>query len=629
MNLLIQTRLLHILLKNVNVTSNAQIAKNGYVIPSIASQFVFFRVGRVTIEGVSPSKSSFVNNSGSVIDAFGSEIYLKGIVEFKHNTASVGAAILLRSNSFLVFAENSSILFKDNVAYKDGGAIYSVEHGTEDYYCGMQIDSYKQNVSDLNITVNLINNTALGSGSSAYLTPLFNCFQTRFHVFPSQLLTLYEAVFGLKEHELYSQISTIPSHVCVCLLNGRNYQPNCSLSVEPIYIFPGDKIQVTLAALDDIGNILVSQVNSSLSGVNESAFPLQGWHILSSQQIGTIPVKECFQMTFTVYSNGTPEQGQLNFAVPGHPPQSSVKIHLKACPPGFKLVNRKCKCVHFFKKLRLSCNAATKTIQRPLHNWIGIVNITNQNNNSSTSVVGFANYCPLGYCNSSIEQTVIKSSEATMCINNRAGPLCGNCIEGYSAVHGGTECRKCSDQGLWWLVGNISSGLITVFVLFLLKITLNSGTIVGIVFYANTYSIITTLNTSELYFRPFVQLIQLINLHQAFPTCLFNGMEYAYIYIIDYLYSVYLWMIIFVVIILAHCSPRLSRLLMSSSVQVLMTLVHLSFAKVLLATIDCFTYVEIHIDHENHTYTAWLYNGTIKYGTGKRTLTHSYCKLVL
>ena len=79
--------------------------------------------------------------------------------------------------------------------------------------------------------------------------------------------------------------------------------------------------------------------------------------------------------------------------------------------------------------------------------------------------------------------------------------------------------------------------------------------------------------------RPFVQLIRLINLHQAFPTCLFNGMEYAYIYIIDYLYSVYLWMIIFVVGLFLLTVPLgyISRLFMSSSVQVLMTLVHSLF----------------------------------------------------
>ena len=606
-------KLLQVHLKNINATSNSQIMQEGNVVLSNSSQFVFYRVGRVIIEGEQHLTSSFVNNIGSVIDAFGSEIYLKGSVAFKHNRAAMGAAILLRSDSFLVFGENSSVLFEGNLAYENGGAIYSVEKGTEDNYCILQIDSDKNNVSDSNIHVTLKDNRAFGSGSFAYVTPLFHCFQTRFHVFPRYLSSLYGSVFNLDKHTLDSEISTTPTHVCVCTLVDGTYRPDCvNKRSQPLQIFPGDTLSAYLVAFDDVNNKVTSQVNASLSEVNSIFSPLSDWHLRNSQVIHNIINKNCTQLNYTIYStNLTTWKGQLNFAIPNRQPVTSIEIHLKYCPPGFTLNSYgECICLSFFHDIGLTCSTSGKTIQKHSdYNWIGVITFSN------VTLVGYAEYCPIGYCNHTLQEIVMTSSSSTICVSDRVGPLCGNCRDGYSAVHGGVECKLCSDNDLWWLVGNVSSGLIAVFILLLLKLTISVGTIVGIVFYANTFSIVRlTLNRSKTYFLPFLQVIEIVNLQQAFPSCLFNGMQYAHQYLISYTYSVYLWMIVLLVIIVSRCSHHLSRLLMSSSVQVLVTLIHLSFAKILSATIDTFTCTKIHL--ENKSYTAWLYNGTIEYGTG-------------
>ena len=67
--------------------------------------------------------------------------------------------------------------------------------------------------------------------------------------------------------------------------------------------------------------------------------------------------------------------------------------------------------------------------------------------------------------------------------------MCGNCKSGYSAVHGGPQCKICSDRSLLWLIGNLSAGIILVFVLFVFKMTLNVGTVGGLIFYANVFVI--------------------------------------------------------------------------------------------------------------------------------------------
>ena len=620
-------KLIRIDLNNINATLNSQILnKTGNLLRSNSSQFVFYRVGRVTIKGEHPQISSFVHNIGSVIDAFSSEIYLKGWIEFKHNRATMGAAILLRSNSFLVFGENSTVVFEDNHAYENGGAVYSVERGTEDNYCVMQIDSNRRNFIESNIAVSIRNNRARGSGAFAYVTPLFHCFQSRFHVFPRHLSSLYGKLFNLSTDKLDSELSTVPTSVCFCILVNGTYQPACGKELAPFDIYPGDKIHIHLVAYDDVDNKVTSQVNASLSEINSSAIPLKGWHIQNSEINSRIVDEGCSHLTYEIYSNNlTCSNGQLNFAVPDHQPQISVSIQLKKCPLGFPLNNKsgECVCDDFFASKGLSCNTSTKSIHRgSLYDWIGAVNVNN------TMTIGYAKNCPIGYCNSSTMEINMAADPfvpVNICVNNKAGQLCGNCIEGYSAVHGGIECRKCTDSHLWFLLLNISSGFLAVLVLFLLKSTINYGTIVGIVFYANIFDIISISNEKKVYLLPFLQVIEILNLHQAFPMCLFDGMEYAYTFIIEYVYSVYVWMIVLAIIIMSRCSRRLSHLLMTSSVQVLVSLVHLSFAKVLSAVIKTFTYTVVY--YEGKSYTAWLYNGTIHYGTGK-SVSYSTCTCV-
>ena len=600
---------LEILFKNVVAVGNEQSVKHASLTNS--SQFVFYRIGRVTIEGSIPHGSFFSDNLGSVIDAFATEIYLKGMVTFVSNNATQGAAIILRSNSFLVFADNSSVLFQKNNAFLDGGAIYSVEQGTEDNYCIIQIDSSARKISDLNVTVTFDNNHAFRSGQAGYISPFFHCFQTRVHVFPRNLSHLYGEVFHISKNDIETLIASVPTTICICMESENgSYIPKCDATLN-FTIFPGDSISVTLSAFDGIGNRVDSQVNASLSIVNDTIHPLHDWHLPSVQEINALPLNYCHTLNYTILSN-TIEDGQLNFAVPGLPSQSFAQISLKECPPGFNLEKGECVCAPFLSKYGLKCDKQTKIVVRPANSWFGI--IFDNSSNSSTPYVGYANTCPVGYCNSSGREVKITDSHSTICINNREGPLCGNCLDGYSATHGGPECRKCTEKGLALLVGNISSGIITIFVLFLLKLTLNKGTVGGIVFYANTYDIVRTISTSgKPYFIPFVQLVEIINLHQGFSTCLYHGMTYAINFVIQYTYSVYLWLIVISVILVARCSARASRLLMSSSVQVLMTLIHLSFARILFATIDIFKFAPIYTQRDH--YIAWFYNGTIHYGT--------------
>ena len=511
-------------------------------------------------------------------------------------------------------ADNTSILFKNNTAFLYGGAIYSVEQGTEDDYCTIQVDSHLRNISSLYINLTFIENLAYTAGNSIYMRPLHLCFQSKIKVFPRYLSNLYSQIFKFPGSNNFSQIASVPASICKCITaaNGTGI-PRCDQQFSDTTIYPGDTITISLIATDDVGIPTESQVNASFGHdqqANRVENRIHGWHMKPDQELNSLTKDNCRQLNYTVYSNMIETSGRLNFAAPGRPTFSYVRINLKHCPSAFMLVNDSCSCKSFLKEHSIKCDPVIKSIQKPRGAWVGILYI---NTTNESHYIGYSRYCPVGFCNYSATELVTTDTNNSICLYNRVGPLCGNCKDGYSAVQGGTECRLCTNKGSTLLIGNAASGLIAVVLLFLFKLTLDTGTIGGLIFYANVYDIISTIPTVQPFYIPFLQVIQLINLQQAFPSCLYDGMKYSITYFIRFIYSVYLWCIVIVIVIVARCSSRISRLLMGSSVQVLITLIHLSFAKILYSNIQIFSPVEVYTEHSH--YTAWLYNGTIHYGT--------------
>lgn len=611
---MLHSKRLVVTLRNIIALNNSQ--SNGVAsVFTNSSMFIFYRLDQVIIEGVDSYSSVFRNNLGSVIDAFSTNVYLRGRISFINNTASTGPAILLRSGSFLVFSNETSVLFKSNTAYVNGGAIYSVEEGTEINDCIIQLDiinSTKRVLNEqLNINLTFIDNLAFVAGNSLYIRPLQHCFQTKGHVFPRNLLDLYDKIFHFPNSANEDQMSSVPVTICKC--NETN-EPDFTLQFDTVEIYPGQSLSVNIVALDENNAPVQSQVNASFSYNRSLVVPLPGWKLFSKQEIATFIGKKCQVFNYTILSNLETKMGHLNLAVPGKSNYIYVPIKLKDCPPGLILHDSKCKCGPFISNHSdaLSCNLNKLTVgTKEASAWVGIVSLNNK------SVLAYSKYCPNGYCNTTITTLQLNDSNSSVCLYNREGVLCGNCKSGYSAVHGGPQCKICSDRSLLWLIGNLSAGIILVFVLFVFKMTLNVGTVGGLIFYANVFVIANAVPVYQYYNIPFVQLIQLLNMGQAFPSCLYNGMQYYVTVLISFFYSLYLWLIAGLIILLARCSTRVAKLLMESSVQVLMTLIHLSLAKILVASIDVYLFTEVYTEQSpDSSYTVWLYNGSMHYGTG-------------
>ena len=568
-----------------------------------SSQFLFTRLGRVTIEGTEVLGSKFSNNYGTVINAFASDVYLTGFVTFKDNTATQGAAMLLRSNSHLILAENSTILFQNNQAFLDGGAIYASEGGTDNYVCVVQVDSDEKRWFDVNLNVTFDGNVAFRSGHSIFAAPIQQCFQVGVRVFPRHLTRLYNRIFTFKENTT-SALTSPALSICPCV----NNTPDCQLDFPTVLVYPGDSISVSLIGIDSIGGSVFSQLNASFSRTESTIKPLSGWWIETSQEISTLYDEQCRNLTYTIHSRFEEGIGRLNFAVPGLPSLAYQNISLRPCPPGYVLnePDGMCQCSRFLEIIDVHCDRENKILTPKALNWIGIIE-----NDTNSLQIGFAPFCPQSYCNSS-GMLQVSTPNASICLNNRVGILCGSCQHGYSISLGPHMCLECSNYWLFTIVVYLGGGIIAVLIMFALNLTLHLGTIGGIIFYANLFAVTTSLIENKTFLIPFATPFYFLNLNQAFASCLFDGMTMSVKLGLQFAFSFYLWLIVAAVMVAARLSSRVSTILMQSSVQVLVTLVHLSFSSLLITVIEVFASVTIVTENRQHL--VWLADGSVPFG---------------
>ena len=110
-------------------------------------------------------------------------------------------------------------------------------------------------------------------------------------------------------------------------------------------------------------------------------------------------------------------------------------------------------------------------------------------------------------------------------------------------------------------------------------------------------------------------MLVLLFLGLGFPLCFYDGMTELWKTSLSLLFPLYLLTIVVVIIILSHYSLRISNRIAHSSVQVLVTTVHLSFGKLLGAIINTFTQAKVFSSNQSEVYHVWFWDGSVEYGS--------------
>ena len=605
--------------------------------------------------------NNFINNSagtGGAIAANSTVLGFNGTSHFINNSALMGGAIMTNINSTLTF--NGTVYFTNNGHYGKGvsgynfgggvfmglkgtfsilpnttvywennhatlgGAIYVNDVSPTASYCtllgpyGPKAECFfqlpGQNLSN-GIDVQLVfkNNSADAAGSVLYGGAIDNCKLTGLDSYSSGKVFDIIVHNNDTDYNTTSNISSGPFHICLCEHN----LPDCSdnVYIMPRTVYPGETFQVSVVAVGQRHGTVPSRVVSIINqGFNPGHLP-DSQHLQQANNM-------CTKLNYTVLSLSQYVQIDLHaddspcsvvFASDTKTLHISVSLN-QTCPPGFNLCEKEKSCVceprlaQYTGKHKCTITNGVGNITRDSGKqfWVGY-------DDQSHGLI-LNSLCPFDYCvlravNFSLNNTNMQ------CAHNRSGLLCGACEKGYSLLLGTSHCKQCTNSHLALLILFAVMGVALVFLLLVCKLTVATGTLSGLVFYANIVGPNRTIFLPVESTDAFSVFIAWLNLDFGIETCFYDGMDAYSKTWLQFVFPVYIWVLVGLMVLVSHFSHRFANLLGNNPVSVLATLILLSYTKFLRTLIAVFyiTYLE----YPTYNRGVWLYDANIDYISGK------------
>ena len=270
--------------------------------------------------------------------------------------------------------------------------------------------------------------------------------------------------------------------------------------------------------------------------------------------------------------------------------QLNITVAFKNCPLGYEISQKfkKCLCsTRIDSHDGVSCDLETYSIKRDEHHWIHATSDPNQYNGQ---VIVIHDHCPYDYCQDDTDSLNFHlEAPDEQCAFHRSGIVCQ---ANLSQVLGTSNCKECSSFMAFAIVPiNIVAGILLMGFLMVLNFTVSTGTINGMIFYANI------IRANQAVFFParittsFLSIfIAWLNLDIGIEVCFYNGLNaYAKTWL-QFVFPFYIWFMLITIIISCYYSTMASKLFGKNPVQVLATLFLLSYAKIIRIVITVFSY---------------------------------------
>ena len=574
--------------------------------------------------------NSFINNSvtnrgGAIYMILNSTLVFNGTIYFTQNKVSgysgYGGGVSMAAKSTFSILPNALVYWENNHAAVFGGAIYVSDYS----YCvsiddpGFYIAKEEcffqptgQNLSSGSDAQLIFKNNSAGvAGNVIFGGVVDNC----------QLTGLYSndssgKVFDMlvnTDDNTNSNISSYPFHICRC----ENNLPNCSESIYyvPHTVYPGETFQVSVVAVGQRNGTVPTTVRSHIYWQTSAS------NLLHSQYVQKVN-RTCTKLKYTVFSlspsvtvllradNSLYVQSYQCFTYE-HNLFIGVSLN-QTCPPGFNISEseKSCVCEQRLAKYTQECNITNRlgyiTRDSGRQFWVGY-------DNQSDGLI-LHPHCPFDYC---VNDTVVFPLNNTdiQCAYDRSGLLCGACKNGYSRVLGSSICKQCTNNHLALLVPFAVMGVALVILLLVCKLTVATGTLSGLVLYANIIGVNRNIFLPVESTDAFTFFIAWLNLDFGVETCFFNGMDTYSKTWLQFVFPVYIFMIVGLMVLVSHFSSKFARLLGNNPISVLATLILLSYTKI-LRTLITVLYVT-NLEYRTYNSMVWLYDANIGYLSGK------------
>ena len=266
-----------------------------------------------------------------------------------------------------------------------------------------------------------------------------------------------------------------------------------------------------------------------------------------------------------------------------------------------------CGCIDFLRERDVICHISDLTASNSLlHYGLDMTIIMSQLIFSHTS-------CPFDYCNTSIRPFMLNDTDK-LCHDQFqcSGILCGSCKQGLSIVFGSSKCRQCSNGYSALVLVFILAGVVLVLTLIYLDLTVADGTLNGLILYANIVRIHHAIIFPPGHTNIVTVLLAWLNLDLGVEVCFYDGFDAHTQKWLQYIFPVYIWIIVLLIITLGWHFTIVARIVGSNSIPVLATLLLMSYTKLQRTILESlsFTRVEYHL---GQAFYVWLYDGSILY----------------
>ena len=393
------------------------------------------------------------------------KVHFHGVNVLRNNTGGhCGGALVLRL-SHIYLHKGCHVYIIKNTALKYGGGI-CVDGGSVPEAFGV---CFWQVVDlDINNTfVYLDGNVAPITGYAGTITGCINLSTNEEQMTSKKHFSLLHAVFThvFVVKSSFYQVSSRPLTVCFCY-QGLGLMCDAFVMQQSISVFPGQTFKV-LAVGVGVGispAVVRSTVNSkydisaevqSLGNVCE---PLN-YTILAPENISGILV----QLTV-----------EGSYYLPGY--IKCLNLTTLNCPEGFILQQLKCVCHPMLQRASVQCDINTQRFTRSGSVWIDL--------GSDEEGLLTHMHCPNAYCK--LQETDFNLTDPDVqCVFNHSGVLCGSCKSGLALMLGSSKCQSCSSIYLLLILPFLATGVLLVIVLGRLDLTVASGTMNRVLFYAN------------------------------------------------------------------------------------------------------------------------------------------------
>ena len=529
---------------------------------------------------------------------------------FNNNNAVRGGAIFLMASDS-IFKNYSTIMFKNNMASQDGGAIYIADDSQVRLTEGSNVTFYHNRASDYggaifskmvnskitfgtHINDSFLYNSAGTTGSSVYISLPRRCNST----------CLTGNILGMNTDDIQKYITTSPNEIQLNNSEVQCIDPVNDTECDLYYIkniMLGQKILVNACMYDYydhsvyVARFLISSSKNQGYYLDSNNTLITCNHITELVSIyGNMSTKFNYSLNISLYDNRQSESKEVLI---------KLIVELSQCHLGFSYDKKseKCECYNASEDI-IFCSGSSSIIKRGY--WFG--NVTGK----PTTAFCPINYCSFTCCETSNGYYQLSPVRDDQCSSHRSGTACGSCTDGYTLSYDSTECvnvESCTaGQTVLAVLLTVIYWVVMVMLVFgLMYYKVGIGYLYGITYY---YSIVDILLSRNMYaYRGlYLTVHTMSSFSKIIPQflgelCLIPGLEGIDQQFIHYIHPLAVILILIIISLLARRSQRISVFISRGIIHVICLLLLLSYTSI--ASTSLLLMRSLHFDGIDNVYT--------------------------